>query len=70
MMMKGCSTGHPPIHASVSRSAISSQNKHWLRGRNVMLNCFDMWSSEMMARLRIDRIRARTPPNLLHHRII
>lgn len=37
MVMNGCSTGWPPIHVSVSRSATSSQNRHWLSGRNIIL---------------------------------
>ena len=28
MMMNGCSTGCPPIHVSVMRSATSTQNRH------------------------------------------
>lgn len=28
MMMNGCSTGCPPIHVSVMRSATSIQNRH------------------------------------------
>lgn len=64
MMMKGCSTGCPPIQVSVNKSATNSQNKHWLRGRNIILRCFDVWSSGIRARIRIDRTRARTPPSL------
>ena len=37
MVMKGYSTGWPPIHVSVSRSATKIQNRHWLNGRNIML---------------------------------
>lgn len=65
MMMKGCSTGCPPIHVSVRRSATSSQKRHWLSGRNIMLRCFDVCKSGMRARIRIDRTRASTPPSLL-----
>lgn len=65
MMMKGCSTGCPPIHVSVSRSAISAQNRHWLRGRNIRLRCLDVCSIGIRARIRIERARARTPPSLL-----
>lgn len=28
IIIKGCSTGCPPIHVNVSRSAVSNQNKH------------------------------------------
>ena len=64
MVMNGCSTGWPPIHVRVSRSATSSQNRHWLSGRKVMPRWFEVWSSGMMARIIIDRIRANTPPSL------
>lgn len=64
MRIKGCSTGWPPIHVSVRRSATRSQNRHWLIGRKAMLRCFDVWSSGITARMRIDRTRATTPPSL------
>lgn len=65
MMMYGCSTGCPPIHVSVNRSATRIQNMHWLIGRNIMLRCLDVWSSGTSTRIRIERARARTPPSLL-----
>ena len=65
IMMKGCSTGCPPIHVSVSRSATSPQNKNWLRGRNIMLCCLAVWSIGMNARIRTESNRAKTPPSLL-----
>ena len=61
IMMKGCSTGCPPIHVSVSRSATSTQNKNWLRGRNIMLLSLDVWSIGINARIRIESNRAKTP---------
>lgn len=64
MMMNGCSTGCPPIHVSVSRSATRIQKRVWLIGRNIMLRCFDVWRRGMIARIAIDRMRARTPPSL------
>lgn len=63
-MIYGCSTGCPPIHVRVNRSATSSQNRHWLRGRKVILRCLDVWSRGIIIRIRIERTRARTPPNL------
>lgn len=42
MMTNGYSTGCPPIHVKVRRSATSSQYKHWLRGRKAMLRCLDV----------------------------
>lgn len=65
MVMNGCSTGCPPTHVRVSRSATSSQNKHWLIGRNAIPRCFEVWRSGTIARIRIDMIRASTPPSLL-----
>lgn len=49
---------------SVSRSATRIQNRHWLIGRNIMLRCLDVWRSGIRTRIRIERTRARTPPNL------
>lgn len=65
IMMNGGSTGCPPIHVRVSRSATSTQNRHWLIGRNIMLRCFDVCSMGVSARIRMERIRANTPPSLL-----
>lgn len=65
IMMKGCSTGCPPTHVRVRRSATKSQNRHWLRGRNIMLRCLDVWRSGMNAKIRMENTRASTPPNLL-----
>ena len=65
MMMYGCSTGCPPIHVSVSRSATKIQNRHWLSGRNIMLRCLDVCSKGMRIRIRMEKTRARTPPSLL-----
>lgn len=65
IIMNGCSTGCPPIHVSVSRSATNSQNTHWLSGRNIMLRCFDVWSIGIIARIKMERTRASTPPSLL-----
>lgn len=63
--MNGCSTGWPPIQVSVRRSATSNQNKHWLSGRNIMLRCFEVCSRGMIARTRIEKTKASTPPSLL-----
>lgn len=61
----GYSTGCPPIHVRVKRSATSNQNRHWLIGRKVMLRCLEVWSKGMIIRIRIETTRARTPPSLL-----
>ena len=60
-----CSTGWPPIHVRVNRSATSIQNRNWLKGRNIMLRCLDVWSIGMKARIRIESSKAKTPPSLL-----
>lgn len=65
IIMKGCSTGCPPIHVSVSRSATRSQNRHWLRGRNIIPRCLDVCRRGIMARIRMEKISASTPPSLL-----
>lgn len=65
MMIYGCSTGCPPIHVSVNRSATKIQKMHWLIGRNIMLRCLDVWSAGISTKIRIERTRARTPPSLL-----
>lgn len=42
MIIYGCSTGCPPIHVRVSKSATNSQNRHWLKGRKVILRCLEV----------------------------
>lgn len=49
----------------MSSVAASSQNRHWLRGRNVMLRCLEVWRRGKMVRIRMDMVSARTPPSLL-----
>lgn len=49
----------------MSSVAISSQNRHWLRGRNAILRCLEVWRKGRMARIRMDMTSARTPPSLL-----
>lgn len=34
-------------------------------GRNVMLRCFDVCSAGINARIKMERTKASTPPNLL-----
>ncbi len=65
MRINGVSTGCPPIHVSVIKSATRIQNKHWLRGRNVRLRIGEVWSRGSKIRIRIDKTRAMTPPSLL-----
>lgn len=65
MVIRGWVIGSLPIQVRVSRIVIRSQNKNWLSGRNIMLCCLDLWSMGMIARMRIDRKSASTPPSLL-----
>jgi hypothetical protein len=71
IIIKGGSTGCPPIHVRVRRSSASAQNKHWLIGRNIRLRCLDMCRSGKAAKIRMDRTKATTLPSLLgrDHRI-
>lgn len=65
IIIKGYSTGCPPIQVSVNRSATRIQNKHWLSGRNIMLRCLETWRMGSNMRIRIEKTKARTPPSLL-----
>lgn len=63
--MNGCSTGCPPIQVSTRRFATRSQNMIWLRGRNIIVRCFDICNEGIMAKIRMDMAKASTPPSLL-----
>lgn len=65
MMMNGCSTGRPPIQVRTNRLATRIQNKIQVIGWNIRLRCLDVWTKGNKARIKIDKIRAWTPPNLL-----
>lgn len=65
IIIKGFSTGCPPTHVRVNRSATKIQNRNWLRGRNIMVCCLVEYRDGIIARIRIDRNRAITPPSLL-----
>lgn len=64
-MMKGCSTGIPPIQVRIITSATSAQNRNWVIGRNVSPCCLEVCSRGTSRRTRIEKRRASTPPNLL-----
>ena len=64
IIINGYSTGCPPIQVNTSKSATKSQYMNCVSGRKVIARCFDVWSRGRMERMRIDRIRARTPPSL------
>jgi len=65
MIMKGCSTGIPPIQVRIATSATRVQNSSCVRGRKVRLRCFDVWRRGTSIRMRIENRRAKTPPSLL-----
>lgn len=65
MIMKGCSTGMPPIQVRIATSATRVQNRNCVRGRNVRLRCFDVWRMGTTISTRMEARRARTPPSLL-----
>lgn len=64
MIMKGYSTGCPPIQVRMSRLAIRIQNSVCEIGRNISPRCFEVCSIGIRARMRIDITRASTPPSL------
>lgn len=64
-MINGCSTGWPPIHVRMRRSATRIQYRVWVIGRKVRLRCFEVWRNGRKAKIRIERTRATTPPSLL-----
>ena len=64
MIIKGCSTGIPPIQVRIATSATRAQNRNCVTGRKVMLRCLDVCRIGTTIRTRIDERRARTPPSL------
>lgn len=62
--INGCSTGWPPIHVRIIVLVTSIQKISWVRGRNVLLRCFEVWSMGINIRIKIENRRARTPPSL------
>lgn len=64
MIMNGFSTGWPPIHVSIRRSAIRHQSRIWFKGRNIVERCFDVCRVGIMNNTRMESRRASTPPSL------
>ena len=64
MIMKGCSTGMPPIHVRITTSAANVQNKNCVSGRKVSPRCFDVCKMGTTMSTRIEKRRASTPPSL------
>lgn len=64
MMMNGCSTGWLPTQVRMRTLATRAQNRICDRGRKVIDRSFDVCSSGMRNRTRIEAARASTPPSL------
>lgn len=64
MMINGCSTGIPPIHVKITTSATRVQNRSWEMGRKVRPCCLDVCNRGTTISTRMERRRAKTPPNL------
>lgn len=64
IIIKGSSTGMPPIHVKISTSATRVQNKNWVKGRKVSPCCFEVWRRGTSMNTRIENSRASTPPSL------
>lgn len=65
MIIKGCSTGIPPIHVRIITSATRTQNRNWVIGRNVRLRCLEVWRIGTTISTKIEDSSANTPPSLL-----
>lgn len=65
IIIKGCSTGIPPIQVRMATSAIRVQKRNWERGRNVTPRCFEVWRIGTTISTKIDANKAKTPPSLL-----
>lgn len=64
IIIKGCSTGIPPIQVRIATSAIRTQNKNWVKGRKVRARCLEVWRIGTNIRIKIEASSARTPPSL------
>lgn len=64
IMMKGCSTGIPPIQVRIATSATRVQKRNCVIGRKVILRCFDVCRNGTTMSTRIENRRAKTPPSL------
>lgn len=64
MMINGCSTGWLPTQVRMRTFATRVQNRIWDRGRKVIDRSFDVCSSGVRNRTRMEAARASTPPSL------
>lgn len=65
IIMKGFSTGIPPIQVRMATSAINVQKRNCEIGRKVKLRCLEEWRRGTNMSTKIDASNARTPPSLL-----
>lgn len=65
MIIKGSSTGCPPIHVRMAVLAIRVQKKILAIGRNMSERSLEVWMIGIRKRIKIENNRARTPPSLL-----
>ena len=49
-----------PIHVSVNRSTTGNPKKHWLRGMNATLYCFDIQTTGTTAKMTVGKIKDNT----------
>lgn len=65
IIMKGCSTGIPPIQVRMATSATRAQKSSWERGRKIRPRCFEVCSRGITMSTIIEKSNASTPPSLL-----
>lgn len=64
IIIKGCSTGIPPIHVRIITSAANAQNRNCVKGRKVRPRCLDVCRIGTTISTRMENRRASTPPSL------
>lgn len=64
MIIKGCSTGIPPIQVRMATLAMRVQNRNWVIGRKVSPRCFEVCRMGTTISTRMDASSAKTPPSL------
>lgn len=64
MVINGSSTGCPPIHVRIIMLAMKDQKNSLVRGRKMVLRCLDVCRRGVRNSTKIEKRRARTPPNL------
>lgn len=65
IIIRGSSTGWPPIQVSTIIVEIKAQNKVLVIGRKAIVRCREVWRLGIRKRTKIENRRAKTPPSLL-----